>query len=53
MSDPVHEKVQKLYDSRAKAEADLNRYQKDVTEAETMPIDESASNGWSLLAKRL
>ena len=33
MSDPVHEKVQKLYDSRAKAEADLNRYQKDVTEA--------------------
>ena len=33
MSDPIHEKVQKLYDSRAKAEADLNRYQKDVTEA--------------------
>ena len=33
MSDPVHEKVQKLYDSRAKAEADLNRYQRDVTEA--------------------
>ena len=33
MSDPIHEKVQKLYDSRAKVEADLNRYQKDVTEA--------------------
>ena len=33
MSDPVHEKVQKLYDSRAKAEADLNGYQRDVTEA--------------------
>ena len=33
MSDPIHEKVQKLYDSRAKAEADLNRYQNDVTEA--------------------
>ena len=33
MSDLIHEKLQKLYDSRAKAEADLNRYQKDVTEA--------------------
>ena len=33
MSDPIHGKVQKLYDSRAKAEADLNIYQKDVTEA--------------------
>ena len=33
MSDPIHEKVQKLYDSRAKAEADLNMYQKDVREA--------------------
>ena len=33
MSDPLLEKVQKLYDSRANAEADLNRYQEDVTEA--------------------
>ena len=33
MSDPLNEKVQKLYDSRAKAEADLNRYQNDVTDA--------------------
>ena len=33
MSDPIHEKVQKMYDSRAKAEADLKRYQNDVTEA--------------------
>ena len=33
MSDPIHEKVQKLYDSCAKAEAFLNRYQKDVTAA--------------------
>ena len=33
MSDPIHEKVQKLYDSRARADADLNRYQNDVTEA--------------------
>ena len=33
MSDPIHENVQKLYDSCAKAEADLNRYQKHVTEA--------------------
>ena len=33
MSDPVHEKVQKLFDSRAKAEADLNKIQREVTEA--------------------
>ena len=33
MSDPLHEKVQKLYDNRAKAEADLKRYQNDVTES--------------------
>ena len=33
MSDPVHEKVQKLFESRAKAEADLNKAQRDVTEA--------------------
>ena len=32
MFDPIHKKVQKLYDSRAKAEVDLNRYQKDVRE---------------------
>ena len=33
MSDPVHEKVQKLFESCAKAEADLNKTQRDVTEA--------------------
>ena len=33
MSDPVHEKVQKLFESRAKTEADLNKIQKEVTEA--------------------
>ena len=33
MSDPVHEKVQKLFESRAKAEADLNKIQREVTEA--------------------
>ena len=33
MSDPVHEKVQKLFESRAKAESDLNKIQKEVTEA--------------------
>ena len=33
MSDPVHEKVQKLFESRAKAEADLKKTQRDVTEA--------------------
>ena len=31
MSDPVHEKVQKLFESRAKAEANLNKIQKEVT----------------------
>ena len=30
---PVHEKVQKLFESRAKAEDDLNKIQKEVTEA--------------------
>ena len=33
MSDPVHEKVQKLFESRTKAEAGLNKTQRDVTEA--------------------
>ena len=33
MSDPVHKKVQKLFESRAKAEADLNKTQRNVTEA--------------------
>ena len=33
MSDPVHEKVQKLFESRAKAEADLNKIQGEVAEA--------------------
>ena len=33
MCDPVHGKVQKLFESRAKAEADLNKTQRDVTEA--------------------
>ena len=33
MSDTVHEKVQKLFESRAKAEADLNKIQREVTEA--------------------
>ena len=33
MSDPVHEKVQKLFESRAKAEADLIKIQREVTEA--------------------
>ena len=36
MSDPVHEKVQMfnaLSESRAKADADLNKTQRDVTEA--------------------
>ena len=33
MANPVQEKVQKLFDSRAKAETDLNKCQKDVTQA--------------------
>ena len=33
MANPVQEKVQKLFDSRAKAETDLTKCQKDVTEA--------------------
>ena len=33
MSDPVHKKVQKLFESRAKAEADLKKTQRNVTEA--------------------
>ena len=33
MSDPVHEKVQTLFDSHTKAEAHLNKYQKEATEA--------------------
>ena len=33
MADPVQEKVQVLFDSRAKAETDLNKCQNDVTEA--------------------
>ena len=32
MSDPIRENVQKMYDSRVKDEADLNRYQNDVRE---------------------
>ena len=33
MANPVQEKVQKLFDSRAKVEIDLNKCQKDVTQA--------------------
>ena len=33
MSDPVNEKVQKLFERRAKTEADLNKTQREVTEA--------------------
>ena len=33
MANPVQEKVQKLFDSRAKAKTVLNKYQKGVTEA--------------------
>ena len=33
MADPIQEKVEKLFDSRAKAEADLIKFQRDVTEA--------------------
>ena len=33
MANPVQEKVQKLFDSRAKTETDLNKCQKDVTQA--------------------
>ena len=33
MANPVQEKVQNLFDSRAKAETDLNKCQKDVTQA--------------------
>ena len=33
MPDPVNEKVQRLFDSPAKAKTDQNKFQKDVTEA--------------------
>ena len=42
MTDPVNEKVQRLFDSRATAEADLNTFQKDVSRSKLLTYCEDA-----------
>jgi hypothetical protein len=45
MADPVQDKVKKLFESRAKAELDLKKCQRDVVDAVPTLNDAPALNG--------